>query len=854
MSCSSSAELDDELLRYFCYCRRGPFLLEKPRFPPFERHWQFPRITGQFYPSPHMAEYWLPVKYQDSASFAGGRPAANNALSGVSCVPCKQRRTRCIGGDGSRPCEPCRALNQAGTCFYVAAPSSRRHEGGSGGPTRTRSVHSVSTAAAPYQKNAARTSPWIFAGLSEQWNNQLNQPKTQLRSRSNGHESVGVASPSSSSSSSSSGFSAPPFTLLPTSTDETDDDPQLTAQGRSVLLQAFANAIPPDSNAPHHHSTFLFVQQTNPTPEEALRTGNLAARYYRNPVLETTMCWLGCLLILSGMVSGLKPGETTFSSREPRLARLAEILQRRMERLVAEDTERLKHDAARLGVLGRQGGLQTPENLALQVSIGIAASFGYQALGKIETTRAWFQNLFMLWRITRIPGEVFCQQPTDYSTWMLREFWLRAFWGSCNTETTIAAGSRTSPNVFPARDFPTAPFPVADTIFTSLPVWSPNLENPPDFKHLMTLAPKLTADEFLTWLDFKEGPSVDPATRHKVLKIALTDLAQTRAMLVMPLMATVFVRLEENRKWFRDVAGLRKLDVILADLILSAPEGPDAYAASLNVPLGYLVKLFGHAFLDEALKRRRFLRDAFEALEVHLPPAMLVAMYEENFEALLDSLPDDFEALHRLKLVSSLAFFQLGQMLIRSPEPFADLLPDQSQLTRTGSFDSGAAQTAAESIASLSNEFSDDDLLGVWLSSPLFVDANHHAILISRMMEEIQGRLTTHQLQRQVMISLTCYSAIYAAWLQLLTLRRTLPAGEASEEIMDLRSEIIGNIKHCLGLLDKSGRPQAQQAGAVIRKIMESEKEAALDKEQLELVMMAKQLSFSDKDKDKEAE
>lgn len=808
---------------------------------------------------------WLPERYRSqlgrNSTFGFARTAAT-----VACLPCRQRKAECRG-DGVNPCEGCKALTGGVGCVYLnlkphairsgqLTPRSTGNSGGVG-PIRSSGATAVPS---PYSRESPLvSSPWFLNSLAEQWRSPQKEDMTSLHSASRRSGSMTLASVSR--------------------TPVEDDDPRVTPRGRAALLDAFAKAIPVDAYAPHHQATLNDVEQCNPTPQETVMGGYMGARFYRSPVLEATLLWIGALIMLRGAVPGVTSTDTWFST-DKNLARLSDVLQRRMERFVRTEVERVTKDALRLGDLARTakyGPLQTPETLALLVSLMLSARFGFYAMGKVESTRQRYKTIFELCRLTRVPGETVCLPTTDFSSWMLRELWLRVFWASCISELSISAGSRTTPTVQPETEFATVPFPVSDRSFNVLPPWSPDLQNTPDAAYLLTLAPQLTAGQYLSWLNPSAGQPIDPLARHQVLQLALTNISESQAMLVLLLMTVAFSRLEEYRKWLRNVAGLRKLDVLLADAALTAPQGTQAFVQNLNVSRSYLVKLFEHPFLEEALGRLQFLREAFEVMEIHLPPDILRALYGEDFGALLASIPGDpsqvgspntqrtVDLLDRMKVISNLTFFQLGQMMLRSPEPFADFMPDQNPAqpspdsggspSAAASSPESASSAAVNSVASLSAELSDDELLGFWFSSTSFVQANNHAIIISRMMHELETRLTPAQLQKQVMVTLISYSAIYAAWLQLLTLGRIGPvvvggvgqsesslSSTSSSTAKDLHDDVVDHIEFCLAFLDK-GKPQAKEAGAVIRKLLNSDANKSLDAEQLEMVMMAKQLS-----------
>lgn len=685
----------------------------------------------------------------------------------------------------------------------------------------------------------------------------------------------------------------PPVTIAaPIGTPDADDDPHLTQIERTVLLNSFTKQIPVNAHAPFHPSTSAHIERADLTPIQASAAGEVAHRFYRNPVYEAATLWLGSLIVIretaesSGNVdSWISPGRD--------IGRLSDMLERRMKRLVREGIERVNADATRFGdALNAEDTyalLQTPENLALQYALFMASLFGFMPLGRMETVHEWYRSLFSLWRLTRIPGEAGCRPPTDYSSWMLREHWLRLFAASCAAYFSMAAGSRLSADIDPATEFPTVPFPIPDTLFNSLPVWKLKPDSAPALRYLFSQAPQFTCAKLLAWLDPSTGDTLTPLQRHEVLNAVLGSDSKERVMLLITLVSAALFRLDDFSRWLRNVAGLRKLDVLLAEVLLTAPEGLQAFMAASDVPQVYFVKLLVHPYLDEALARVKYLNDVFEIMRLHLPASVLSALYNEDFNALIASIfPDSRVAdggvaavIERLKTVASLSFFELGHMILASPEPFADLFPDKQgrSLASTSAHGRGNDATdqheiATSSIAALSSELADDEILSVWFSTNAFLRANQHAIIISQMMQELHQRLAKEQLQRQIGVTLLTYSAIYAAWLQLLSLRRihtvaaTSPLATSSDATKSLCDDLTEHIGHCLAFLDKSGRPQAREAAAVIRGLLPSavssssspssssssvlgsssgDGAAGSEGNLLDLVLMVKQLDISDK-------
>lgn len=830
----------------------------------------------------------------------------------TACLLCQQRgtATSCVGGDAAskRACEPCQLLTGGAGCVILSSKRGGSYAGesaaGGGGPMRVvragaskrtgtgaaltlgvafavslasavhRAKQSVSATSSSSPFSAGPSSGWSVPGLAEQLAALQRADVTSLHPRQR--------------------QPPPPPEAATNEDDAIKDDPRLTPIGRSTLLQTAVKAIPPDANTPHHRPSFDYVQQnfTSDAP---------AARFYRYPALETTTLWVGSLLLLRGLVPGIKATDTWLSHDGEDLATVSAKLLRRLERLIHKGIERVKTEAARLGPdLALKLGyapFHTPENLALLAAIFAAAVFGFYSIGQGETTRKWYKELFDLFRVTRIPGESCCVAPKDYSGWMLREIWLRLFWSSCGSETILAAGSRTLPAIRPEYEFPTVPFPILDKLFTSLPPWRADLPSPPSVAYLLAQAPQLTASQFLLWLD--PAAMINPIARHTVLNMVLSDISESRALMVQQLMTSAFVRIEEYRKWLRDVAGLRKLDVLFADAAFRAEEDVDAYVQGSGVTPSYSIKLFTNPYLNEALRRLWFLQEAFEVMELHLPREIIIALHDEDLEALLTSIPglESMDSvpgarstpgssgsngsshtarvgvLERIKTVSILTFFKLGEMMLHSPEPFADVSATeepQAELPLPEAASAEAEPNAATRISQLDMEMNDEQIAGVWFASPAFLRANQCAILIARLLQDLTPRLTTDQLSGQAMVILLYYSAIYSAWLQLLTLRKiskrtttataspptsnvssTSTESNASAE-SQLRNDLVAHIECCLDFLDMAGKPQAREAGALIRTLLAecntpSGKMTGLDADQLELVVMAKQLSIEDR-------
>lgn len=842
-----------------------------------------------------MAHFTVPEQYLVP------QVANSNNSSTISCLPCRQRGTLCTGdGDSSRPCGPCLLLTGGDDCIYLgtsAAPQRNRKvfgyhyaakESGSGGPIRP-PLSGLAAAAGPYSRPSTSVSaslPWTISGILKQWNEINQQDVTSL-----------FPKPASGSVSGSSlpPAQAPPSTPLSvastssTSTSSLDpDDPQLTVLERAVLLRSFTNVIPPDSHAPFHQNSFKFVEDADLTDKQALEMGETAFRFYRNKVLETATLWLGSLVVMRGVAQGTANLDS-WLTRGRDLVQLSQLLRRRMERLVKDGITQLKSDAARFarGLRPSEVGelLQNPENLALQYSIFVAPTFGFFTLGEIETGRAWFMDLFDLMRLTRIPGEYGFAKPKDYGSWMLRELWVRLFTVAISGELTMAAaGGKMVPAVDAAKEFPMVPFPIPDSLFNSLPAWKRTPDSPPKVDYLLSQAPRFTCGELLSWVDptVAAADSLTAEKRHEILKEVMGDLSEKRAVLGMILVMAAFRRLEEFVKWLRSVAGLRKLDLVIAETVANDLDIVTTLIADSQVTAEYFANLFSNPQFDDALSRMRHFKQVFEIMQLHLPSDVVAAWYGEDFEGVLASIlrtdPNNSGAatnvVQRLKTLASLAFFELGQMILVSPEPFSEFLqpissppsvnktsPPPAAKQSPGSSTVSDSSSSNERVAALSLLLSDEDLLSVWFSSPPFVDSIRRASLISRMLFEIQQRSTPELLHRQMGTTTLIYSAIYAAWLQLLTLRRiqAVVAGSAtvvpSPETKALCANLVVQIEQCLAFLDKSGRPQARQARMVIAKLLavsslassSDGRKSELDPEEFELVMMTKELSTSEK-------
>jgi len=180
-----------------------------------------------------------------------------------------------------------------------------------------------------------------------------------------------------------------------------------------------------------------------------------------------------------------------------------------------------------------------------------------------------------------------------------------------------------------------------------------NTPTPPDLLTQM-LSARREVDAF-AWLDplREQDPEYQKATPLRIAKTLGNIQKMALGAITIPV---VFLRikLSEYTIWLKSHAGLRLLDVVMAEEMLDWSQGLDWVAVAqvraqlanaAGIPKTYMDKLASNEHLPEAWRRRRFIRDAaltMERFAKDLEHAISTSACEKSYPD--GALPSEFKA------------------------------------------------------------------------------------------------------------------------------------------------------------------------------------------------------------------
>ena len=350
----------------------------------------------------------------------------------------------------------------------------------------------------------------------------------------------------------------------------------------------------------------------------------------------------------------------------------------------------------------------------------------------------------------------------------------------------------------PLLDVPGCSIPAPDHLVMHItPFASP--DSPPNFMgfpngntvpQLASLPPQLFTHPEITFGEIL-GPliSEDPTLaymRKRVLAEYVGGMERRGPTPFRLLSLYLMAMLSEFNYWLEG-RGLSMLDVVVSEerLVREVETGGVEERAPVMV---------------EAMARRRALLAGFGAVEEALPADLRALDDAGEFNGIAEYAERNWApaTVHgTLQCFESLIWLHAGQILLRSPEPFAD------------------TDVQTEEWA-------------FWLSTPSFAMASRHAIVVARyadaclkMMQEYRTRKTDGVLGTVPLTSpLLPYTMVYAGWFHIVTLGILNRHSAGTPDTAELLSDLARDARLCVGLLAANGWKQVDSHVKVLVRMM----------------------------------
>ncbi|KAI9013484.1 hypothetical protein DFJ74DRAFT_709934 [Hyaloraphidium curvatum] len=636
------------------------------------------------------------------------------------------------------------------------------------------------------------------------------------------------------------------------------DDPQLSAAGVSALLAATEAAVPAGSTAlsvPAMKDVLSVLGRLpGAAPPRPAIDARLAALYSAD-VLVAGLLWFGALGLLGSGASPPPLGALP-------LGEVAEKLERRVERLVAGGLEAFwaQHGVPQPGGDGgsRGGTTAAPATLALLWALLGVSAFADLELSRLAAARAALGSIIAVLAATGVPRHRTPGPGYSLDDLLLAAVHIDVLWSAAVAEAWMAIGTGTPLALDPPRDFPSAGINMPLERLQDLPLPSqrpPNGPVPPD---LWSPHAEFTAREWLGWLDPELDPPVADGVRARVLQLSLGNFSSSGIGYVMTLAVYAGAKVAGFASWLAEEAGLTVLEVLLAEEIAHrtgtyAPDspagnGPMPWAADID--RRYVEGLFLKPLLGEAIRRHRHYRAALDAIHAAVDPAVSAAVLASDHAAFAAAVPH-LDGDKQQLLLGCLANLRHASMMLLSPAPFEDLdgwgRSIQQAAAAAAALEPGAASPTPSNPSSPPSppstprssppaspsspphdpEDGPDVLRAVWFRSPPFRSALSSAIAVSSL-SRLLARHHPDGLQASVYTPLACRSAVAAAWLHLLVLRRfrgmAASAGWRERAAAEGAYEgMLGDVEACLELLRASGKPAFAEVGVLLERLAEDD-------------------------------
>lgn len=627
---------------------------------------------------------------------------------------------------------------------------------------------------------------------------------------------------------------------------------QLSTEANNAFLRTFADAIPPGSAMlvrkafEEVHGLVGTGGENRPRRNPPIFRGD--PRWpilYRHPLVVAVFQWAGAGIILQKPAQ-MRPNLNL--ERGTELAALFEDLESHMGLLLKRKLDAYWAKATRVLQTGDTSSLHDMESLSLSLSLTLAVLAADKELARPALALSFIKHLSGIWQFAGIPGEEGLQVDISrMDDFLFAQIHICSFWFVTTVNLALAAATNSPPVYDPVLDHPSLPSGAPIVPLISLPAPSEREPNGPTPAWLLARMIPLRAREQLGWMDPLRPARFDwDQITATMLKRCISGVGEGGlGHLVVPCVY-LGARTSDYRTWLRNEAGLRLLDVLMAEELLrrdgdgddslpglTEPEGRKRLAKEAGLPRRYLERLSNNSFIAEAVRRRRFLRDAAGKIEAALPAAILDAARAGEVSGVLSG-PE------YTLLVPFLAAMRQMIMVMDSPEPFEDLGPREGDISPR---DNGHGSNSGSS----DQDDEDDEpepLMRIWFNSATFGEAANSAAIISRTLRSVLDHWPRVILTVNLLAGPFSVSAIHAAWMHLLVLRRfRWLLGEASEAelagALDLYNLIRAEIETCLELLDATGKPHFASTRTTLQGVLNGTRNS-LSRSELQMLRLAK--------------
>lgn len=662
------------------------------------------------------------------------------------------------------------------------------------------------------------------------------------------------------------------------------EPPLLSTTAEKTFTLAYINSVPEESMTPMHKKTFLECHED----ESPFRGDIRWKQLYAHPLFVSCIHWLG-----ANIVSRFRPGaneQTVFAiNNDVPLSKLLRPLEKRFERLLRWELARFWDEAHRETENPDPTVLQTVDNLALQWTLMAAMIFMHMIMARTAAARSFAKQLAAMFRVVRVPGEAGLPKLSGkLDDWLLEQHFIGVFWITVSAELAFAAGISQESLLDPLKEFPTVPLVAPNVAIAGLPSSSErelDMMVPEETKKwcfpytcrdiFAFIDPDSVSDahgNLPTPTNTTEVTSTDPQFRDSMLDILIGDVKHLGTMYLNTIQSFLRFKVSEFAVYLKTQAGLSLLDVLLAEDLVK--KGDDNQAAFQRLGLetgiapGYLAIIFANDKLKEAVRRRGVLREASEAILRSVPPDLASACLSSDFNRFQIAVQGWLSPAGQQQLLGYLALMRKISMLIGSPEPFEDM-KDAGGRGGGGNgkggerrrVDSGVSEGSTideeeedegeddESEDGSEEEHPDifDAKLQLWFSSSSFFEASKNAMVISANMRMLLDNYTPEQLQTSMFTSIACIAATYAAWLNLLVLRRfrsMVASASAVEQAraLELYDAIKRDVRSCLALLDSAGTEQHHAVKVLLESALDGT-ETKLSSADVQMLRLAKKVA-----------
>ncbi|KAI9005028.1 hypothetical protein DFJ74DRAFT_646873 [Hyaloraphidium curvatum] len=480
--------------------------------------------------------------------------------------------------------------------------------------------------------------------------------------------------------------------------------------------------------------------------------------------------------------------------------------------------------------------LQTGDNLAVQWAVVHASAFVYLTESRNVSGRQLMRQAASMFRAMRVPGEIDYEYYSPKRTlddWFFRQTFVYNFWSWLGGELWLAANTKTPPLIDPVAEFPSVPFMLPPPWLTGIP---PPSERPLDEPVPENLTPWVfRVSDYLGMVD----PVLSSPPNDYILAAVVGEMKLVGPVPMMLFLNYALLKVSEFSAWLK-AAGLTVLQVLVA---AEVRQGSSPAMANAGV-LPWVAAVLANPLVDEAIRRRAFLRDAIERLETYIPADVIQAQRRSDYaayDAALEMLP----LAAREQILAGLMELRLTLMVLNSPEPFEDLVVASGAPPSPASEDSSEVADVGDGESEDSEEDPESSALDLWLSSAAFPAACSNAMIIAANSRMLLARGPA-SFAKSMFATFAYQSAAHAAWFNLLVLRRFAHAAAGASEgaqarALALLEAIHADISACLELLAASGQEQQLAVRTMLQGVLEGR--TAVTRAEMQVMRMARQLA-----------